>query len=96
MMARIGMLTASPTINASPVRRTGSIEKSPFRLSDAHEVTCDRSESFVKRKEITVPHCERIVLSTSDGRWLTSIKPTPYFRPSFAMRLAAAAARLFD
>jgi hypothetical protein len=30
-------------------------------------------------------HCEKIVSDTSDGRWLTTIKVTPYLRPSFAI-----------
>ena len=96
MIARIGIFTASPTTNASPVRRIGSIENRPLRLSEAQDVTWARSESLVRRRAIMVPHCERIVGSTSEGRWLTSINPTPYFLPSFAMRLAAVAARLFD
>jgi DNA polymerase III alpha subunit len=63
------------------------------RVSEAHLLTWDWSDSLVSRRATVVPHCARIVPSISDGRWLTSMRPTPYFRPSFAIRRAALAAR---
>ncbi|MNM69801.1 hypothetical protein D3C81_814160 [compost metagenome] len=40
-----------------------------------------------------MPHCAITVLSRSAGRWLTNIRPRPYFRPSRAiLRMAPCAA----
>lgn len=63
--------------------------RNPLRLSDAAPVTCPRSVSLARRMAKIVPHWERMVGSISDGRWLTIITPTPYLRPSFAMRRTA-------
>ena len=41
---------------------------------------------FVSLKEMKLLHWEKIVSDTSLGRWLTTIRLSPYFLPSFAIR----------
>src|SRR5581483_3895751 len=91
-IARTGRLTASPTTMASPVRSIGNIFIRSARLSLATLLTALRSTELVKRIANTVPHCERMVESISEGRCVTIIIDIPYFRPSFAIRLIAIAA----
>ena len=44
-----------------------------------------RSEGFDRRRAKNVPHCDSIVSFTSEGRWLTTMAPTPYFLPSLTI-----------
>ncbi len=76
IVVRIGSLTASPNIIASPVRNIGSIPVRPSKLSDMADVICPLSEALDNLSAKKVPHCESMVGSISDGLWLTVMSRT--------------------
>gem|GEM_PF-5667967 len=93
---RTGSLAASPATIASPVLSTGSRSTSPPKLSGKAPFTRERSSGLERRRAKIVPHCDKMVSSTSEGRWETTIAPIPYLRPSLAMRLTISAAGLLS
>jgi hypothetical protein len=73
---------------ASPRRSVENIEVIPLTESGSKFRTYDWSSGFEMRRHRKVPHWESIVLESSLGRWLITVRLMPYLRPSFAMRSA--------
>ena len=89
----VGNVAAWPTKIASWRLKPESILVKPDIESGNTLRTCSRSASFVIRSTIHELHCDSTVASTSLGLCETNNKPTPYFRPSFAiLRIADCAA----
>ncbi len=86
---RIGTATASPNAMASPL----PMEEMKLVVEDEELGIAERmiswSCSLARRMAKTVEHWERIVGSSSPGRWVTMPSETPYLRPSLAMRAMA-------
>ena len=81
----LGSSTESPTTIVSPTSMTGNASKRLSRLSGSNFRTVAWSSAFVKRNEMMLLHWLRMVALTSEGRWLTIMSATPYFRPSLAI-----------
>ncbi|MNL48867.1 hypothetical protein D3C87_1717530 [compost metagenome] len=82
---RIGTPTASPKAIASPLpmdERKLVVEVEAFGTADRMIFW---SISFVSRMAKTVEHCDRMVWSSSLGRWLMTPSEIPYLRPSLAI-----------
>src|SRR5690606_41778777 len=88
-LIRVGNDTPSPNAITSPVLSDG---RNSSRLEAASEIAALRiswSRSLDSRMANSVLHCDRMVGSSSDGRWLTMLSAAPYFRPSLAIRASA-------
>ena len=85
-LMRVGSATPSPKVMASPVPIVGMNSSRLAAASDMPARRISWSRSLVSRIEKMVLHCDRIVGSSSAGRWVTMHNDTPYLRPSLAMR----------
>ena len=92
-LIRDGRRTESPKTIASPMSRRGSISAIPAMLSGITDLTADWSCSLVSRRAMKLLHWLKMVLLTSEGRWLTTRSEKPYFLLSFAIRSNVSRAR---
>src|SRR6478752_4003257 len=86
---RIGTAMASPKAIASPLPiedRKLVVEIDEFGMAD---LMISWSRSLERRIANSVEHCDRIVWSSSPGRWVMTPSEQPYLRPSLAMRAIA-------
>ncbi|MNL54272.1 hypothetical protein D3C87_1775930 [compost metagenome] len=85
----MGTATASPNAMASPL----PIDEMKLVVEIDELGIAERmmswSRSLASRMAKTVEHCDRIVGSSSPGRWVMMPSETPYLRPSLAMRAIA-------
>ena len=82
----MGMLTPSPQMMHSRLRRAGIESRNPRAPSGMAARTKAWSRSLFKRIEMIVPHCDNTPSARSEGRCVIRPSDTPYLRPSLAIR----------